>query len=103
MEFDALGRLYSLSKKDPFGILLSSQKHLYDALGNKASEIHDQIINGKIVGSQKTEWVYGPMGRLEEETQAAGSPLSKAIHYEYNTLGKLVSKNLSGTLNSVHL
>ena len=71
MEFDALGRLYSLSKKDPFGFLLSSQKHLYDALGNKASEIHDQIINGKIIDSQKTEWVYGPMGRLEEETQAA--------------------------------
>lgn len=96
MEFDALGRLYSLSEKDPFGILLSSQKHLYDALGNKASEIHDQIINGKIVDSQKNEWVYGPMGRLEEETQAAGSPVSKKIQYEYNTLGKLVSKNLSG-------
>jgi RHS repeat-associated protein len=96
MEFDALGRLYFLSKKDPFGILLSSQKYLYDALGNKASEIHDQIMNSKIVGSQKTEWVYGPMGRPEEETQAADSPLSKTIHYEYNTLGKLVSKNLSG-------
>lgn len=96
MEFDALGRLYSLSKKDPFGILLSSQKHLYDALGNKALEIHDQVINGKIVGSQKTQWTYGPMGRLEEETQAPGSPLSNKIHYEYNTLGKLVSKNLSG-------
>ena len=95
MEFDALSRLYSLSKKDPFGILLSSQKYLYDALGNKASEIHDQVINGKIVGSQKTEWVYGPMGKLEEETQAAGSPGSKKIHYEYNTLGKLLSKNLS--------
>lgn len=97
MEFDALGRLYSLSKKDPFGFLLSSQKHIYDALGNKVSEIHGQIINGKIVDSQKTEWVYGPMGRLEEETQAAGSPLSKKIYYEYNTLGKLTSKNLSGT------
>ena len=35
--------------------------------------------------------------KLEEETQAAGSPLSKKIYYEYNTLGKLTSKNLSGT------
>ena len=97
MEFDALGRLYSLSKKDPFGILLSSQKHLYDALGNKASETQDQVINGKIVDDQKTEWIYGPMGRLEEEIQAADSPLSKKILYEYNTFGKLTSKNLSGT------
>lgn len=96
MEFDALGRLYSLSKKDPFGILLSSQKHFYDTLGNKSAEVHEQIINGKIIGSQRIEWIYGPMGRLEEEIQAADSPLSKTIHYEYNTLGKLVSKNLSG-------
>lgn len=97
MEFDALGRLHSLSKKDVFGMLLSSQKQLYDVLGNKAAEIHDQIINGKIVDTQKTEWVYGPMGRLEEETQAANSPLSKKVRYEYNSLGKLISKNLSGT------
>lgn len=97
MEFDALGRLYSLSKKDPFDLLLSSQKHFYDALGNKTSEIHDQVINGKIVNSQKTEWTYGPMGRLEEETQASGSSLSKRINYEYNTFGNLISKNLSGT------
>lgn len=96
MEFDALGRLYSLSKKNPLGVLLSSQKNLYDALGYKASEIQDQVINGKIIDFQKTEWVYGPMGRLEEETQAAGSPLSKTIHYKYNTSGKLASKNLSG-------
>ena len=72
MEFDALGRLYSLSKKDPFGVLLSSQKHLYDALGNKASEIHDQVINGKVVDSQKTEWVYGPMGRLRRRNTSSG-------------------------------
>lgn len=98
MEFDALGRLYSLSKKDPFGLLLYSQKILYDALGDKAVEINDQVINGKIVNSRKTEWIYGPMGRLEEETQAASSPLSKKIYYEYNTLGKLASKNLCGTL-----
>ena len=31
MEFDALGRVYSISKKDPFGGLLSSQKTFYDA------------------------------------------------------------------------
>lgn len=94
MEFDALGRLSSLSKKDPFGILLSSQKYLYDALGNKSAEIHDQVIDGKIITSQNTEWVYGPMGRLEEEVHAAGSPLSKKIRYGYNSLGKLISKNL---------
>ncbi len=96
MEFDALGRLYSLSKKNPFGVLLSSQRHLYDPLGNKGLEIHDQVINGKITNSQKILWVFGPMGRLEEEVHAACSPLSKTIRYEYNTLGQMINKNING-------
>src|SRR5262249_28783492 len=97
IEFDALGRIYALSKKDPFGILLSSQKRHYDALGNKAVAIHDQVINGKIVASQRTEWTYGPMGRLEVEVLGKDSVLTKKTHYEYNSLGQLISKNLSGT------
>lgn len=95
MEFDALGRLYALSKKDSFGFLISSQKYHYDALGNKAAEIHDQITDGKVVSSQRTEWIYGPMGRLEGETQGKGTALTKKTQFEYNTLGKLISKNLS--------
>jgi RHS repeat-associated protein len=96
IEFDALGRICSLSKKDSFGVLLSSQSITYDALGNKACEIHDQIVDGEICGSQKTRWVYGPMGRLEEEVQAADSSLARRIRYEYNSSGKLITKTLSG-------
>ena len=58
-------------------------------LGNKACEIHDQIVDGKILGSQKTRWVYGPMGRLEEEIQAAGfSSQEKRTRYSYNSQRK---------------
>lgn len=96
IEFDALGRIVSLSKKDPFGLLLSSQKSIYDSCGNRSLEIHDQIIEGEIKATQKNQWIYGPMGRLEKEIQAADS-LAKETHYTYNSLGKLVVKKIAGT------
>ncbi|MBM3199180.1 MAG: hypothetical protein FJZ58_08040, partial [Chlamydiae bacterium] len=92
IEFDTLGRVYSLSKKDATGKLLSSQKNLYDTLGNKAVEIHDQVIEGQIVSTRRTQWIHGPMGRLDEEIQAAGSSLARKIHYSYNSLGQLIEK-----------
>ncbi len=96
IEFDALSRVYSIFKKDPFGVLLSSQKTLYDSLGNKACETHDQIVEGKILRSQTFRWIYGPMGRLEEEVEAVGSPVEKRTQYSYNSLGKMTSKTTSG-------
>ncbi len=102
VEFDALSRVYSIIKKDPFGVLLSSQKILYDSLGNKSCEIHDQIVEGKILGSQKTQWNYGPMGRVEEEVEAADSSLEKRIKYNYNSIGKMTSKVVSGTTTPIN-
>lgn len=96
IEFDALSRVRSIFKKDPFGVILSSQKIIYDALGNKACEIHDRIVSGKVIGTQRTEWMYGPMGRLEEEVEAAGSSLEKRVRYSYNELGQMTSKTISG-------
>ncbi len=92
IEFDTLGRISSISKKDPFGILLSSQKTLYDYLGNKSCEIQDQVVNGEIVASQKTMRRYGSMGQLKEELIEPESPIAKYTRYEYNSLGKLVCK-----------
>ena len=101
IEFDTLGRICCLLKKDLFGLTLSSQKILYDSLGNKACEIHDQIVDGKINSSQKMRWRYGPMGRLEEETQAADSPSEQQTRYSYNSLGKLINRSMSGVAASI--
>lgn len=102
IEFDVLHRVYSITKKDPFGVLLSSQKTLYDLLGNKACEVHDQIVEGKILGSQKMRWNYGTMGRLEEEIEAVDSLLEKRIRYSYNSLGKMTSKSISGVSSLIN-
>lgn len=96
IEFDALSRVHTISKKDPLGTLLSSQKVIYDALGNKSLEIHDRIVDGKVIDACKTQWLYGPMGRLEMELEGVGTPLEKRIQFDYNSLGQLSSKIISG-------
>ena len=101
IEFDALSRICSITKKDQTGILLTSQRIFYDPLGNKACEIQDQIVDGKSLGFQTIRWVYGPMGRLEQEIEAAGSPLEKCMHYHYNALGQVISKNM-GEDSQIH-
>lgn len=102
LEFDALSRLYSITKKDPFGVLLSYQMTLYDSLGNKACEVHDQIVGGKIIGSQKTQWKYGPMGRLEEVMEAVGTPIEKRTQYSYDSKGKIISSRFSGIATPIN-
>lgn len=92
LEFDALNRIHSIQKKDFFSILLSSQKILYDPVGNKSCEIHEQIVAGEVVGIQKHRKCYGAMGQLEQEIEALDSPLEQRTHYSYNTLGKMIYK-----------
>jgi len=102
IEFDALSRVYSITKKDPFGVLLSSERTLYDSLGNKACEVHDRILDGKLIGSQKMQWIYGPMGRLEEEVDISDSQLENRTRYSYNSLGKMTSKCFSGSATPIN-
>lgn len=102
-EFDALSRICAISKKDATGKLLAAQKHGYDALGNLCYEVHAQIVEGKSIGSQRVEWVYGPMGRLEIAIEAAGTPDARYTYYQYNTLGQRISKQVEGiTLHYIY-
>jgi RHS repeat-associated protein len=96
IDFDALGRTISIIKKDAKGTLLSSQSIFYDSIGNKSLEENAIITDGKQLAVQKTRWVHGPMGRIEELIEAEGSPEEKRTAYSYNTLGKLAAKTLPG-------
>lgn len=95
MEFDPLGRLFSVSKHDPMGTPLSLQKIIYDTVGNKSREIHAQISNGKLLGLKTLYWRFGPMGRVEEEGEVNGESCS----YTYNYKGQLIAKNSSAGLS----
>jgi YD repeat-containing protein len=96
MEFDALGRLTSIAKKDSTGVLLSSQTILYDASGNKCVEKNGVIIDGQLKEIQVTRWIYGPIGRLEKLIEAEGTPEEKVTSFAYNSQGQLVSQGLPG-------
>lgn len=101
IEFDALKRMHSICKKDPAGEVLSFQTILYDSSGNKACEINDHIVDGNRVDSQNNLWVYGPNNRLEEEVEAAGTPLEKRIRFHYDPSGKLMEKTIQGMSGSL--
>ena len=93
--FDPLGRLISLTKKDPFGPIFS-QNLRYDSLGNKTQETNHIFIGGEFKGSQTTEWVYGPMGHLEKLIEAKGSPEQRITHHSYDSQGRMESKTIPG-------
>lgn len=96
IEFDALARVVAISKYDSQGTLLSDQRCRYDALGNKACEVNLVISNGQILGEQVTRWHYGPMGRVDEQIEAFGTPEEKRTTYTYNSAGRLIAKNIPG-------
>ncbi len=96
LDFDALGRTIWIVKKDANGMLLSSQSIFYDGVGNTSLEENAVIADGNLLGIQKTRWVYGPTGRIEELIEAEDSLDEKRTTYSYNTLGKLVAKTLPG-------
>jgi len=99
MEFDALARLVSITKIDDHRSLLFSQRIYYDLLGNKCGEVHDQIADGKIIGSKEIRWMYGSTGCLEEEIEAYNTKDEKRTKYSYNLLGQLTKKYYQGCLN----
>ena len=92
IEFDALGRIVSVIKKDPMGLILACQRLFYDACGNKCNEIEDQIIDSRCIGEKISRWIYGPMGRIDEEIEACDTQEETRVKYSYNSLGQLSSK-----------
>jgi RHS repeat-associated protein len=81
---DALGRVESVVKKNPFGTLLSKVESRYDAVGNKLQEIHTRRGDPFILA-----WSYGPKNRIESLVEGLGSPKQKTTSYYYNSFGEL--------------
>jgi len=97
IEYDALGRVVSIIKNDPFGVLLSRQRLRYNAGGLKCCEMNDRVCNGEVIGTQLLRWKYGPMERLEEETEIFESGIERRTSYQYNSLGQTISKLMPGS------
>ena len=74
IDYDALGRKVSETIKDPFGVIISCQKMLYDAIGNL--EVAEVALLPRTENAC-FEWTYGPMNQLES--------LKDANHFIENT------------------
>lgn len=96
IEFDALGRMACIQKKDMMGVLLSRESLFYDGCGNKCCEIQEQILDGNKLTEQISRYSFGPMGRVNEEIIGCGTFNEQRTIYNYNTLGQICSKIVPG-------
>lgn len=92
IEYDAVGKIVSVRKKDPMGILLCSNRILYDACGNQCEELHDLICDGQVKGSKRIRSLYGPMGQLDAQIESD----ERKTTYTYNDKKQLTSKTIPG-------
>jgi RHS repeat-associated protein len=99
IEFDVLARIVAITKKDPMGVLISSNQILYDTCGNKCVEIHDLVENGLVKGSKKIGYAYGSTGQLEAQIENYGSADEKKTTYSYNKKTQLISATIPGFSN----
>jgi len=82
---NARGQTASITRFDPFGKKISSEKKYYDAAGNLIKIIEG--IEKKVV----TTFSYGPCNRLKTIRQAAGAPEEKVTRFYYNKFGERTS------------
>jgi len=84
---DALGRVVSSVRKNPFGVITQQSEHFYDPVGNHSRQVETVRSNGadkKIT----TIWYYDNMQCIVALTEAAGTPEQKQTRYTYNRYGQ---------------
>ena len=87
---DACGRLSKEEKRDALGDLLQRATYLHDGEGNLLQRNDDVIIDGEVQKSIKTAYKYDVRNRVSALIEAAGEPIEKVTHKEYNLRGELI-------------
>lgn len=85
---DTRGNLSCVMRYDPFGGLLAKQELYYDAVNNLVRTHDHNIMEGKSEKVVTNMFAYGPLNRLEEITEAFGTPEQKSTRNIYNVLGQ---------------
>ncbi|MBT4444508.1 MAG: RHS repeat-associated core domain-containing protein [Waddliaceae bacterium] len=86
---DALGRIESSEKKDPFGTIVAKHEIRYDAVGNRCRHTETVFAYGKEKEQQITAWEYGPLNRVKLLWERFKTSLARQTTYNYNDNGQL--------------
>ncbi|MDP1836369.1 MAG: RHS repeat-associated core domain-containing protein [Chlamydiales bacterium] len=78
--YNVLGHVAEQQVIDSFGRVVSIASYRYDAAGH----VVEANLNGDL-----TQYRHGPLGRLEQAIEHAGTPQAAHSYYEYNSLGQL--------------
>lgn len=84
-QYDILGRLISVRKKDAKGRLLAATDLFYNSKNQKTKEIEHVVVNGQIDHDYSITWEYDALGRISTVCEN----LDKITTYSYELSGKL--------------
>ena len=86
--YDAMRRLVSLIRTNPFGQIIQKREFRYDAAGSRTQAI-DIVISSNVPDrSIITSWKYDNCQRLICQIEALQAPEQKITHYLYNHEGQ---------------
>ena len=88
---DVLGKDACIQKKNPFGVILSSESMYYDPRGLKTVHIVDVMNNGNKIREYEVAWEFDSMGRpltVVEDPQGK----NKLTKFSYNEVGAVLTK-----------
>lgn len=86
LSYDALGRQVQFVAKAPLGEVIASRQQFFDASNNLCVCLEAKDSSQTI----RTEWVYGPLQRLQILREAVGTDVFRETRYTYDASGRIV-------------
>ena len=86
--YDTLSRISESKRRNPFGKIIRSESHIYDAAGQKLQTIAKVFNGDEYSRTVITEWEYDCMGNMIHCIEAKGTTEQKNSHLVYNLNGE---------------
>lgn len=89
---DALGKIKTEYKKDPFGKLIQKRNFYYTVTGLLSKTVDEVIVDGVCEREFVNVCIYNAVGKLIQTCESAGHPEQKITKFSYNSSGQKESE-----------
>lgn len=87
--YNPLGKVAKSERQNELGKTISLEEYFYDLGSNLARQISSIYQSDTFLKTIETQWIYGPLNRLDKLVEAAGTPSSRTTSYTYTKKGLL--------------